>query len=141
VEGIPLGPWLDALNERICRHIGRDARNLQIGHAYLMDGDKPIATFARFARVVQDDIIPLLEEYCYEDHTILERILGKALIDASSQRVQHDLFDPDRQEKLIDALISECPEITGTKQAMESEAEKEADAAEDNLADEITEDE
>lgn len=141
VEGIPLGPWLDALNERICRHIGRDARNLQIGHAYFMEGDKPIANFARFARVVQDDVIPLLEEYCYEDHTSLERILGKGLIDASSQCARHELFQPDRQEKLIDALVAECPEIMGTKQAMESEAEKEADADEDSMLDEMTDDE
>jgi 5-methylcytosine-specific restriction protein B len=36
-ETIPLGPWLDALNSRIREHIGKDARNLQIGHAYLLD--------------------------------------------------------------------------------------------------------
>ena len=76
VNGIPLGPWLDALNRRICEHVGRDARNLQVGHAYLLDGDKPVADFARLARIVQDDIIPLLEEYCYEDYDALEKILG-----------------------------------------------------------------
>ena len=36
VKGVPLGPWLEALNRRICEHLGRDARNLQVGHAYLM---------------------------------------------------------------------------------------------------------
>jgi 5-methylcytosine-specific restriction enzyme B len=50
VEGIPLGPWLQALNQRIREHIGRDARNLQIGHAYLLDNGRPVGDFVRLAR-------------------------------------------------------------------------------------------
>jgi len=65
IEGIPLGPWLKSLNERICTNVGRDARNLQIGHAYLLENGQPIGDFATFARVFQEDILPLLEEYCY----------------------------------------------------------------------------
>ena len=42
VGGIPLGPWLDALNLSIVDHVGQDARNLQIGHSYLMEGGHPI---------------------------------------------------------------------------------------------------
>ncbi|MBI3732781.1 MAG: AAA family ATPase [Chloroflexi bacterium] len=67
VQGIPLGAWLEALNNRIRQHIGRDARNLQVGHAYLFKQGRPIGDFVTLARVVQDDIVPLLEEYCYED--------------------------------------------------------------------------
>ena len=37
VADIPLGPWLDALNRRICEHVGRDARNLQVGHSFLLE--------------------------------------------------------------------------------------------------------
>ncbi|WP_145272583.1 AAA family ATPase [Tautonia plasticadhaerens] len=64
VADIPLGPWLEALNRRICEHVGRDARNLQVGHAYLMEGGRPVRDVARFARIVRDEIVPLLEEYC-----------------------------------------------------------------------------
>ncbi len=39
--GVPLGPWLDALNRNICEHIGRDARNLQVGHADPSRGRPP----------------------------------------------------------------------------------------------------
>src|SRR2546429_3641863 len=35
VGSIPLGPWLAALNRRICDRVGTDVRNLQIGHSYL----------------------------------------------------------------------------------------------------------
>ena len=67
VEGIPLGQWLRELNQRICAHVGRDARNLQIGHAYLLHEGRPVTRFIRFARIVRDDLIPLLQEYCYAD--------------------------------------------------------------------------
>jgi 5-methylcytosine-specific restriction protein B len=61
VGSIPLGPWLVALNQRICVHVGRDARNLQIGHSYLLQGERPLKDFAAFKRALRDDIIPLLE--------------------------------------------------------------------------------
>src|SRR5436189_4554620 len=48
VGGIPLGPWLRALNERICEYVGRDARNLQIGHSYLLERGRPVGDFATF---------------------------------------------------------------------------------------------
>lgn len=34
VRGLPLGPWLSALNTCVRKHLKRDARNLQVGHAY-----------------------------------------------------------------------------------------------------------
>ena len=76
VDEIPLGPWLKALNERICEYVGRDARNLQIGHAYLLEKGRPVGDFAMFARILREDILPLLEEYCYEDYGTLEKITG-----------------------------------------------------------------
>ncbi|MFH5805577.1 hypothetical protein [Alienimonas sp. DA493] len=33
VAGLPLRAWFEALNGRIREHVGRDARNLQIGHS------------------------------------------------------------------------------------------------------------
>lgn len=111
IEGIPLGQWLDALNRRICEHVGRDARNLQIGHAYLLDSGHPLADLADFARVLQDDIVPLLEEYCYEDYGALERILGSGLVDVSNQRIRHELFEPARQLEMRSALLEPAPEI------------------------------
>ena len=76
--GVPLGRWLDALNARIREHAGRDARNLQVGHSYLLEGGHPIELLGRFAQVLRDDIIPLLEEYTYENYTALAKILGQA---------------------------------------------------------------
>jgi 5-methylcytosine-specific restriction enzyme B len=109
VSGIPLGPWLNSLNQRLCEHIGRDARNLQIGHAYLLDQGRPVASFTRFVRILQDDILPLLEEYCYEDFSTLAKILGPSLVDEQRQRLRHELFEPAREDELVQALLS--PEV------------------------------
>ena len=47
IEGIPVSAWLDALNRRICEFIGRDARNLQIGHSYFLENGKPLKSMTR----------------------------------------------------------------------------------------------
>jgi 5-methylcytosine-specific restriction protein B len=125
VGGIPLGAWLESLNSRIREHVGRDARNLQIGHAYLMKRGQPLSDFATFARVVQEDILPLLEEYCYEDYTRLERILDTGLVDAKTQTIRHELFDLSQQDNLVQALLKPCPDITTTNLAAAAEVQRE----------------
>lgn len=134
VAGIPLGPWLDALNSRIIHSIGHDARNLQIGHSYFMEGDQPIMSFDKLSRVLQDDLLPLLEEYCYEDYQSLRCILGKGLVDEISQRYRLELFSPGQQDNLIQALLEPCPQITTSGKAViadEPEADEDADEHED----------
>ena len=121
IEGIPLGPWLNALNRAICENIGRDARNLQIGHAYLLENGQPINGFTRLTRMIQDDILPLLEEYCYEDYTTLAKILGSGLVDERNQRIRHELFEPAKKNELVQALLSIDPDIIATPQAVSSE--------------------
>ncbi len=126
VEGIPLDRWLAALNRRIREHIGRDARNLQIGHAYLMHGGRPITSFDSFARALREDILPLLQEYCYEDYATLERILGNRLVDASAQRFREELFQRDRKEELIEALRAAVPEIITSPDVTQASQEDQA---------------
>jgi 5-methylcytosine-specific restriction enzyme B len=103
---LPLGAWLDALNARLRRHLKRDARNLQVGHAYLLP-PQPITSMADFARVLRDDIIPLLEEYCYDDFGTLRDILGSGLVDGEAGRIREEMFAPNREEDLMQALSFE----------------------------------
>ena len=110
-DSIPLGPWLAALNNRIRKHIGRDARNLQIGHSYLMQHEKPVKYFSEFVQRFREDILPLLEEYCYEDYATLTSILGETLVDESAQQIRHELFEPARRDELIQALLALAPEL------------------------------
>ena len=74
-----------------------------------MDGGEPVERFRPAgSHAVRDDIVPLLQEYCYEDYDALERILGKQLVDREHQRIRHELFDPIRTDELVSALLSAC---------------------------------
>jgi 5-methylcytosine-specific restriction protein B len=137
IDGIPLGLWLKALNERICANVGRDARNLQLGHSYLLEKERPLDDLATFAKVLQEDILPLLEEYCYEDYATLEKILGSSLIDGQNQQIRHELFDISNRDNLIQALLAPAPEITTSSQALSSDAQaiEEEESADDEPGD------
>jgi SpoVK/Ycf46/Vps4 family AAA+-type ATPase len=87
--------------------------------------EKPIGTFPKFARIIHDDILPLLEEYCYEDFAMLERILGQGLVDGERQEIRHELFADDRHDDLVQALLAPCPEIAASPQALEAEIQEE----------------
>ncbi|MEZ4444942.1 MAG: winged helix-turn-helix domain-containing protein [Polyangiaceae bacterium] len=137
VGSLPLGEWLDALNKRVLEHAGRDARNLQIGHAYLMHGAAPIEDVARFAEVLRDDVIPLLEEYCYENYDALAAILGPQIVDRRGQRIHDALFRPAAHDDLIQALLTSFDGITATTAAVEATAELDTD--EEDVDDDATE--
>ena len=125
IAGIPLGPWLEALNRRICEHVGRDARNLQIGHSYLLQGGRPVKDMSALRRALRDDILPLLEEYCYEDFTSLQNILGNGLLDVDNQRLRHDLFEGGQEAALVQALMEPCPEVVTTAEAISTDEQEE----------------
>lgn len=132
LNGIPLGPWLDSLNKRICESVGRDARNLQIGHSYLLEGGRPVSSFSKFTKLVQEEIIPLLEEYCYEDYSSLEKILGKSLVDINNQVIRHELFEANKKDELIQSLLEPCPDISTTTLAVTHGEENADDESEDS---------
>lgn len=129
---MPLGPWLDALNRRVCEHVGRDARNLQIGHSYLLQGGRPVKDFGAFQRALRDDIVPLLEEYCYDDFAALQSILGTGLVDVENRRIRQELFDDEREDILVQALLQPCPEIQTSAQALTAEGPEEDETADED---------
>jgi 5-methylcytosine-specific restriction protein B len=141
VDRIPLGLWLQALNESICKYIGRDARNLQIGHSYLLEKGRPVSDFATFAKILREDILPLLEEYCYDDYVTLEKILGPGMVDLKKQQIREELFDETNQDSLIQALLASASDITTSKPAISSEAkavEEEEEVEENEPGEQLT---
>jgi 5-methylcytosine-specific restriction enzyme B len=122
VAGIALGPWLAALNQLIVTHVGRDGRNLQVGHSYFLAGEHPIHDLHQLARVLQEDLLPLLEEYCYDDWTRLEQILGKAMVDSTHGRFRAELFTPGREDALVQAILGVAPEISASAIAVAADA-------------------
>jgi 5-methylcytosine-specific restriction protein B len=135
VGGIPLGAWLDALNRRICEYVGRDARNLQIGHSYLLQGGRPVKDMSALRRALRDDILPLLEEYCYEDFSALQSILGNGLLDVDNQRIRHDLFKDGQEAALVQALMQPCPEVGTSAEAITADVLEEPVAEDDETDD------
>lgn len=123
VDGIPLAAWLGALNDKIVERRGADGRNLQVGHAYLLERGRPVATLTSLARIVRDDIVPLLQEYCYEDYRMLADILGREFVDAETQRLHNELFLEERREDLKQALLAMDPDMVASPEAVEAEAE------------------
>lgn len=105
VDGLHLGRWLARLNASIVQHVGRDARNLQVGHSYLMQSGKSLQSVKEFVGVLRDEIIPLLEEYCYEDIGLVGKILGSGLLVGG--RIDGTLFQPSRHAELLRILGSD----------------------------------
>jgi len=131
VDGIPLAAWLEALNAKIVAKRGADGRNLQVGHAYLLEGGHPVSTLVGLSRIVRDDIVPLLQEYCYEDYRMLADILGPDLVDADAQRIHIELFQEDNREALRQALLAMAPDMTVSPEALDAEAEAPMDLEEE----------
>jgi 5-methylcytosine-specific restriction enzyme B len=110
IGGLPLGAWLEDLNGRVRVQGGGDGRNRQIGHAFFLGaGGRPITTVEQLAAVLRDDIVPLLQEYSYDDFSQLQEMLGSGLVDTTAQRIKYELFDQNRGSELIAALLR--PEI------------------------------
>jgi len=100
-----LDEFLTELNKRIARKEGREK---QIGHSFLMDGYQPLTDPEEFARRFRQEILPLLQEYCYDDYGILAEYIGNDLVDAENKTLQKDVLY--NTEKLIEALEKAlCP--------------------------------
>lgn len=121
-EGLPLAGWLRELNARICEHISKDARNLQIGHAYFLEKEKAISDAEKFRQIIKEDIVPLIEEYCYGDYAMISKILGDGMVDVKNQTIRYELFNASDVSNLITALLSPTPTLRlGTQDNMDDD--------------------
>jgi 5-methylcytosine-specific restriction enzyme B len=82
---------------------------------------QPIKSVAEFSRILREDIVPLLEEYCYDDFAMLRDILGKELVDAEQGRIREEMFTPAREDSLI-AVLSAYEELQPAQEAAEEAA-------------------
>ena len=102
VGGLDLALFLEILNERIAKAEGREK---QIGHSFLLDSaGRPISDAEEFAAQFRHEIIPLLQEYAFEDYRELESYLGKGVVDVDGQRIRPGLLED--SQALIDALVA-----------------------------------
>lgn len=110
IGDVSLSSWLRALNRRVVEQLGADGRNLQVGHAYFMAGAGAKATMSlrRIADIVQDEVWPLLQEYCYEDPSKLAAILAekRGIYDRDTASLRSALFRPGAEDELVQALTA-----------------------------------
>ena len=87
IEGINGQELLKAINERIVKSLDRDH---QIGHTYLMR----VKTLDELKHAFQTEIIPLLQEYFYDDWEKMRRVLNEnAFITESKGTDDRSVFD------------------------------------------------
>lgn len=86
---LSLDGFLAGLNARIAAHIGREK---QIGHAVLLDQGQPVTDQGEFVRRFRQEILPLLQEYCYEDYSALAKYLGPKLVKEQEHTLDQDLL-------------------------------------------------
>ncbi len=102
VGGLDLALFLEILNDRIAKTEGREK---QIGQSFLLDETgRPISDIEKFAAQFRHEIVPLLQEYAFEDYAELESYLGKGVVDVGSQRIRPGLLDD--AQALLDALVA-----------------------------------
>lgn len=99
VGDMDLGLLLRELNQRVVRELGRER---QIGHSFFMLGGKPVDCVADLAAVIRNEVLPLLQEYAYDDYSKLTRFLGATIVDVH----EHSAAGLD-DEALVKALSSE----------------------------------
>jgi len=133
IADVSLSTWLRALNRRIVEQLGRDGRNLQIGHSYLMQDGKPVSGIQQISQIVQDEIWPLLQEYCYEDSNKLAQILGAGrggIFNEQTGSLREDLFERGRESDLEEAL---CSILTSDDKTEDAGLDDDTDPAEEEL--------
>jgi 5-methylcytosine-specific restriction protein B len=107
VGNLALDEFLEELNRRIVKTQGREK---QVGHSFLLEGNQPITDPDDFARRFRQEILPLLQEYCYDDYAMLAAYLGDGLIDKEAQSLNEDVLgDPARLLALLEDEFAPKP--------------------------------
>lgn len=123
---ISLKRLLMGINQKIRTVLGKNGRNLQIGHAYLLKKEGvPFHNIDSFSITLRQDIIPLLEEYCYGDYEMLAKILGSKIVNINEELINEKLFQAENWDQLLKNLVEEYPEISEEELEEEKEDDEE----------------
>ena len=86
IEGVNGRDLLLAINRRIVENLDRDH---QIGHTYFMG----VRTLKELKRTFQTQVIPLLQEYFYDDWEKMRRVLNDNAFVTRGERGERPVFD------------------------------------------------
>jgi 5-methylcytosine-specific restriction protein B len=105
VGGISLRGLLVALNRNLLRVLGDRARDLQVGHAYLMRDGRPIESIGGLREVVRYDLLPLLQDYCADDPAALVELVGERLYCTEQRRFRSAHLAAGAEDLLVEVLL------------------------------------
>jgi 5-methylcytosine-specific restriction protein B len=129
VGDLDLALFLAGLNAKIAATEGREK---QIGHSFLLtDNGEPVSSLEEFAQRFRYEILPLLQEYSYEDYAELESYIGSRLVNVREQSLNGDLLAA--PSELAEALRAQF-QPTATREDEEIGAPEEAASARDDRA-------
>ena len=98
IEGVKGRELLRAINARIVEKLDRER---QIGHTFLIG----VQTLDELKRVFQNQIIPLLQEYFYDDYEKMRAVLNDNAFITRDEGTEHPVFDvlPPNDDLWLDA--------------------------------------
>lgn len=111
VQGVDLVKLLQTMNNRIELLLDREHR---IGHAYFLNID----TLEDLKQVFKENILPLLQEYFFNDYAKIGLVLGRNFIREKPSEVSFANFDHPYANELTEKRLYEwCPIETLTEEA------------------------
>jgi 5-methylcytosine-specific restriction enzyme B len=90
IGGLLVADFLDELNGRIRAKVGRER---QVGHAVFFQDGSVITSPDAFAATFRHEVLPLVQEYLYDNYADLADVFGPRIIDAANERVTNELDD------------------------------------------------
>jgi 5-methylcytosine-specific restriction enzyme B len=91
VDRLALDAFLLELNQRILKYVGREK---QIGHSFFLDREgKPITRSEDFVAHFLSEVLPILQEYAFEDYTLLGQLLGDGVVDTELQVIRPTVLE------------------------------------------------
>ncbi|MET9345079.1 McrB family protein [Streptomyces termitum] len=100
VDQLDLGVFLNRLNARVRNRLDREK---QMGHAFFLPEGVPVSTASEFAAIVRGEVLPLLQEYAYDDYGLLAEFLGGEVVDVAAHTLR-ELTDEDLVNRLYEEL-------------------------------------
>ncbi len=101
---IEIKSLLEAMNARIEVLLDREHT---IGHAYLMPTANDVLTFEKLQRIFKDRIIPLVQEYFYDDYEKIDLVLNGNGFMTKKQYNDKD----DEKSEFLKNILSQLPDL------------------------------
>lgn len=104
VDRVALDDLLIELNRRIASRFDREK---QIGHSFFMVGTKPLNDIDLLAQRFRLEVLPILQDYFFDDWAGLAEVLGTNIVDVDNYRIKPEVInDPIALQEALSLIAS-----------------------------------